>query len=151
MQELPFELTGLVVPGKQLGRRLGFPTANIAYDPLSRVWPREGVYAGIAMLENDDRRYLAILNQGRHPTAPGGMPTVEAHLLGHPDIPLYGRRLTLVYRVFLRPETAFASLEALQNQLALDRQSALAWAEANEPQLTEGVHQHGTKAISHTD
>ena len=139
MAELPFELTGQVVPGKQLGSKLGFPTANIAYDPHSREWPREGVYAGIATVEDESRSYVAILNQGRHPTAPGGMPTVEAHLLGYPEQPLYGKRLTLCYRIFLRPEITFPSLDALRDQLAKDRQNALQWAAENEPRLTEGV------------
>ena len=139
MAELPFELTGLIVHGKQLGSTLGFPTANIAYDPQSRCWPREGVYVGVANVEGEDRSYVAILNQGRHPTAPGGMPTVEAHLLGHPNRPLYGKRLMLCYRAFLRPETTFPSLEALRAQLAKDRRNALAWAAQNEPHLTEGV------------
>ncbi len=137
--ELPFELTGTVVPGKQLGSRLGFPTANIAYDPQSRDWPREGVYAGVATVEGESQSYVAILNQGRHPTAPGGMPTVEAHLLGYPERPLYAKRLTLTYRLFLRPETTFSSLDALRRQLAKDKQSALQWAMKSEPQLTEGV------------
>jgi len=136
---LPFELTGRVVPGKQLGTKLGFPTANIAYDPQSRAWPREGVYVGVASVEGDSRRYVTILNQGRHPTSPDGMPTVEAHLLGYPECPLYGKQLTLCYRAFLRPETAFPSLDALRSQLASDRQNALAWAAENEPHLTEGV------------
>ena len=139
MAELPFELTGLVVPGKQLGSKLGFPTANIAYDPQSRAWPREGVYVGVATVEGEERSYVTILNQGRHPTAPGGMPTVEAHLLGYPERPLYGARLQLCYRAFLRPETAFPSLDALRDQLAQDRANALAWAKENEPHLTEGV------------
>ena len=139
MAELPFELTGLIVPGKQLGTKLGFPTANIAYDPQSRQWPCEGVYAGVATVEGEDRSYAAILNQGRHPTSPDGMPTVEAHLLGYPQQPLYGKRLTLVYRVYLRPETTFPSLDALREQLAADRLNALEWASQNEPQLTEGV------------
>ena len=139
MDGLPFELTGQIVPGKQLGSRLGFPTANIAYDPQSRHWPREGVYVGVARVEGEDRSYVAILNPGRHPTAPGGMPTVEAHLLGHPNLPLYGARLTLCYRAFLRAETAFPSLDALRDQLGQDRLNALAWAAENEPHLTEGV------------
>lgn len=139
MNGLPFELNGQVVPGKQLGTKLGFPTANIAYDPQSRAWPREGVYVGVAAIEGDERRYVAILNQGHHPTAPGGMPTVEAHLLGYPERPLYGARLTLCYRAFLRPETNFPSLDALRSQLAKDRLDALAWANENEPHLTEGV------------
>ena len=139
MSQLPFELTGLVVPGKQLGSKLGFPTANIAYDPHSRNWPREGVYVGIAQVEGEARSYLAILNQGRHPTAPGGMPTVEAHLLGYPSVPLYGKRLALIYRAFLRAETVFPSLDALRSQLKQDRLTALEWAAQHAPHLTEGV------------
>ena len=125
---LPFELEGTVVRGKQLGSRLGFPTANIAYDPTARQWPAEGVYAGLCSIEGDEKQYIAILNQGRHPTAPGGAPTVEAHLLDHPLIPLYGRSLRLTYCVYLRPETRFPTLEALRLQLEADRQSALDWA-----------------------
>ena len=132
MNELPFWLEGRVVPGKQLGSRLGFPTANIAYDPLDRTWPREGVYVGLAYVENDDHSYVAILNQGSHPTAPGGAPTVEAHLLDYPNQPLYGQRLRLCYRAFLRPETKFPSLDALRQQLERDRQSAREWAVQNE-------------------
>ena len=139
MAQLPFVLTGQIVPGKQLGSQLGFPTANIAYDPQSREWPREGVYVGVAVIGGEEGHYLAILNQGRHPTTPSGMPTVEAHLLDYPQRPLYGRQLTLTYRAFLRPETAFPSLDALRAQLAQDRLSALEWAAANEPQLTKGV------------
>ena len=137
MSGLPFELTGVVTPGKQLGSRLGFPTANIAYDPDERSWPPEGVYAGVATVEGEKRSYAAILNQGRHPTAPGGMPTVEAHLLGHPNEALYGRRLVLSYRVYLRSEKTFPSLEALREQLQQDRQSAVEWARLNAPELIE--------------
>ena len=131
---LPIILTGKIIHGKGLGRTVGMPTANLRFVDMDLL-PEEGVYAGIAVLEDDSRRYVTILNQGHHPTAPGGMPTVEAHLLGHPDIPLYGRRLTLIYRAFLRPENTFSSLEALRNQLELDRRSALAWAQEHEPQL----------------
>lgn len=135
MRQLPFELTGTVVRGKQLGSKLGFPTANIAYRPDGASWPREGVYAGSAAIEGEERRYVCILNQGRHPTAPGGAPTVEAHLLDYPAHALYGRRITLRYCRFLRPEQTFESLDALRRQLALDRQSALEWARAQAPEL----------------
>ncbi len=139
MCELPFCLCGEVMHGKRLGTRLGFPTANIAYDPRGRSWPKEGVYIGVAEIEGDERRYVAILNQGSHPTAPGGAPTVEAHLLGYPNHALYGQRLTLCYRVFLRHEQAFPSLEALRAQLAADRVSAVRWARENDPGLLQGV------------
>ena len=128
MSGLPFELTGVVTPGKRLGSKLGFPTANIAYDPDGRSWPREGVYAGVARVEGESRSYAVILNQGRHPTAPGGMPTVEAHLLDYCGDPLYGRKLRLTYCLFLRPETRFPTLEALRKQLAQDCAAARRWA-----------------------
>lgn len=139
MSGLPFELTGVITPGKQLGSKLGFPTANIAYDPNDRPWPREGVYAAVATVEGENRSYAAILNQGRHPTAPGGMPTVEAHLLGHPKEALYGLRLHLSYRLYLRSEKTFPSLDALQEQLLLDCQSAAEWAALHAPELLEGL------------
>ncbi len=135
MSELPFLLEGRVVPGKQLGSKLGFPTANIAYDPQERQWPKEGVYVGLAQVEGESRAYVAILNQGSHPTAPGGAPTVEAHLLGYPEHALYGLRLALEYRAYLRPETRFPSLDALKEQLKRDQQSAILWAKENAPTL----------------
>lgn len=127
MNELPFVLEGRVVRGKQLGSRLGFPTANIVYDPAERCWPQEGVYAGLAEL--DEAVYVTVLNQGSHPTAPGGTPTVEAHLLGYSGAPLYDRTLRLTYCVFLRPESKFPTLEALKCQLAQDCEAALRWAD----------------------
>ena len=130
---LPFDLCGRVKPGKQLGTQLGFPTANIAYDPDGRAWPREGVYVGLAQVEGEANAYVTILNQGRHPTAPGGAPTVEAHLIGYPPKPLYGQKLRLRYLAYLRSETVFPSLDALKNQLEADKQSALAWAAEHLP------------------
>ena len=123
-----FIFHGRVVRGKRLGSRLGFPTANIAYDPQSRAWPREGVYVGVAQLDGESRGYVCIINQGRHPTVPEGMATVEAHLLGHAHRDLYGLGLTLAYCLYLRPEQTFPSLEALREQLDRDRLSAVRWA-----------------------
>jgi len=146
---LPFELTGCVIEGKRLGSRLGFPTANLLYDHSVQAWPREGVYVGVASVEGEGRGYVAILNQGRHPTAPGGVPTVEAHLLGHPDHALYGKRIRLRYCMFLRDEQRFASLEALKAQLARDRHSALLWARANAPELLLGLRPSGSEGEKH--
>lgn len=131
----PFTLTGHVVRGKQLGSKLGFPTANIVYNPEGRNWPCEGVYVGLAEVEADAHCYVCILNQGMHPTAPEGAPTVEAHLLGHGDHELYGKRLTLSYLAFLRPETAFPSLAALKAQLKCDREVAIRWFTAHRSAL----------------
>lgn len=130
---LPFRLTGTVVPGKRIGSQLDFPTANIAYDPISHDFPPDGVYAAVATLNS--RKYLAILNQGYHPTSPEGMPTVEAHLIAFPSRPLYEEKLTLEYLHFLRCEQTFPSLDALRAQLEADRINAIAWAKTNLPEL----------------
>ena len=134
-----FTFHGRVVRGKRLGSRLGFPTANIAYDPRSRTWPREGVYVGVAQLDGESRGYVCIINQGRHPTVPEGIATVEAHLLGHAHRDLYGLELTLAYCLYLRPEQTFPSLEALREQLDRDRLSAVRWARDNAPYLLTGL------------
>lgn len=130
---LPFCLTGLVQQGKELGSKLGFPTANIAYLPQEHRFPPDGVYAAVACLRG--KQYLAILNQGYHPTAPGGMPTVEAHLVDFPHRALYGEELYLEYRHYLRPEQTFPHLDALRRQLDLDRENAIAWAKEHCPEL----------------
>ncbi|MBE5801271.1 MAG: hypothetical protein E7319_03185 [Clostridiales bacterium] len=128
MISLPFTLLGTVVRGKQLGTQLGFPTANIRYDAQLAQWPREGVYVGLAQPEDEPQEYLCILNQGKHPTTPEGIPTVEAHLLAYSGQALYDRKLRLTYLHFLRPEQTFDTLDDLKAQLADDRQAALLWA-----------------------
>lgn len=126
---LPYTVSGLVIRGKQLGSRLGFPTANIRYDAAGGPWPKEGVYVGLARVAGE--RYLCILNQGRHPTSPEGIPTVEAHLLDYAGGALYDQQILLEYQHYLRPEIAFPSLEALREQLEHDKQAARLWAQAH--------------------
>ena len=132
MQEPLFTLKGTVVSGKQLGRTLGFPTANIAYEPRDgkNGFPKDGVYVALAEVHGLRKRYAAILNQGRHPTVPDGPSTIEAHLLGLKEA-IYGQQLTLYYHSFLRPEKTFPHLEALKHQLQQDREAALAFVEAH--------------------
>ncbi|MBN1778151.1 MAG: energy-coupling factor transporter ATPase [Clostridiales bacterium] len=122
--KLPFTVRGVTVPGKRLGTELGFPTANLEY-PRGKEMPESGVY--VALAEIAHRRYTAILNQGEHPTAPGGNPTIEAHLLDYPGGDLYGKSLTLTYLHFLRKEEKFPAIEALKAQIRKDRDAARAW------------------------
>ena len=126
-----FTLCGQAAEGKRLGSRLGFPTANLAYDAAAHSWPADGVYIATARIGEESREYTAILNQGKHPTAPEGAPTVEAHLLGYLGGALYGKALTLTYQVFLRPEKRFASLDALKEQLQKDLLTAADWERKN--------------------
>ena len=123
-------IEGIVEQGKHLGRRLGFPTANIAPKAVAGKWPSNGVYAAAFWLDGDGRAWPGMLNQGVHPTAPEGKPTVEVHVIGFSG-DIYGRHARVEYLRFLRPERRFDSLEALTEQLARDRAEVLDWIQAS--------------------
>lgn len=109
----PHILSGTVIPGKQLGRRLGIPTANLRL-PDGLVVPRFGVYACLVTL--DGEAYPAVTNVGTRPTVEGHGITVEPWILDYSG-DLYGREITLEFHAFLRPEVKFASLDALQSEI----------------------------------
>lgn len=118
-------LAGEVVTGDRIGRRLGFPTANL--DVTGLVLPPNGVYAGLASWEN--RSHPVAVNIGRRPTVDGSTPAirVEAHL---PDFEgdLYGRRMELDLHRRLRAEERFPSREALMLQIGRDVAAVRQWA-----------------------
>lgn len=115
-------IEGKVVMGKQLGRTIGFPTANIQPDRAYEM-PKNGVYAAKVRIEGITGEKNAVLNQGMHPTAPEGAPTIEAHILDFSE-DIYGRAIRADYVEFLRPETKFSSLDELKKQIALDEARA---------------------------
>ena len=112
-----YSLCGKVVAGDQLGRQLGFPTANL--DVAGLVLPPNGVYA-IHLLARG-KTHRAVANIGIRPTLQNPKPPlrVEAHLLGF-DGNLYGEELELVFREKLRDEMKFASVTELKQQIARD-------------------------------
>lgn len=112
----PHILSGTVVTGKQLGRTIGVPTANLLL-PEGMVCPKFGVYACTAVV--DCKEYPAVTNIGTRPTVGGEHVTVEAHLLDFAG-DLYGKYLSLRFYEFLRPEQKFDSLEELKKQITLD-------------------------------
>ncbi len=123
-----YALSGRVMDGKHIGRTLGFPTANVAC-PAEKELPAFGVYVGYLKAKGERSREC-VINIGRHPTLPEGSVTVEAHVLKeHPD--LYGKDVTVTLMDFLRPETKFASVEDLREQVDRDRQQAAAWFRAH--------------------
>ncbi len=121
----PYSLTGPVVRGQQLGRTIGYPTANIGpgLETLKLV-PADGVYAVWAELSGGSR-HPAMLNIGHRPTVGGTGRTVEAHLLGGFDEEIYGQPLTVHFVQRLRDEQKFSGLDALKAQLALDAEIAV--------------------------
>lgn len=113
------KITGVIVHGKQLGRTIGFPTANIQPDDPESVTAPNGVYVAAISIDGYPDRLPCMLNQGTHPTAPEGAPTIEAHILDFSD-DVYGLRAAVEYLSFLRPEQKFPSLAALKQQLTAD-------------------------------
>ncbi len=116
-----YTLQGVVIQGKQLGRTIGFPTANLDI-PLDKFLPKYGVYAVVVLL--GDQRLPGVMNVGVRPTVkPDGnqekIPTVEVHLLDWRG-DLYGKTLIVELVEFLRPEQKFPSLDALKAQIAKD-------------------------------
>lgn len=113
----PYRLLGRIVPGKRLGRTLGFPTANLEVSEYKFV-PRHGVYAASARLD-DGRVFRSVVNIGVQPSVSAEKLRIEAHLLQFSE-DLYGQHFSLDLLEFLRPEKKFDSLEALSKQIALD-------------------------------
>ena len=122
----PYSLSGEVIRGKQLGRRLGFPTANLAW-PKDKAIPPKGVYFARVWLEGDP--YIAVLNIGTHPTAPEGAPSIEAHLVDFTGN-LYGKHLRAELWHYKRAERRFESLDALKAQVGEDRDETVRFFES---------------------
>ncbi len=112
-----YSLAGRVVRGDQLGRRIGFPTANLDLSGL--VLPPNGVYAVRAAV--GEAEFPGVMNIGRRPTVTDAevLPRVEVHLLDA-QLDLYDRELTVTPVARLRDEMRFASLAALQAQIGQD-------------------------------
>lgn len=120
----PYRYRGIVAHGKELGRTIGFPTANI--EPATQqLLPGPGVYAVDVLLPEGVRRGIA--NIGHRPTVdiPGAPQTFEVHILDF-DGDLYGRTVEVDFLAFLRHEERFPSLDALRVQLAADAAAARA-------------------------
>jgi riboflavin kinase/FMN adenylyltransferase len=120
----PFKLSGKVLKGKQLGRTIGSPTANIA---LKRVKsPLHGVYA-VRVTGAGLSDAPGVANVGVRPTVNDGtLANLEVHLFDF-DGDLYGERLDVEFMTKLRDEKKFESLDALKAAIAVDQQAARAW------------------------
>lgn len=130
-----YSLQGVVVQGQQLGRSLGFPTANLQL-PERKFLPRLGVYAvevsslpGVAtalspaLASPKLEHHPAVMNLGLRPTVAGQGITTEVHLLDWQG-DLYGQRLKVELVQFLRPEQRFDGLQDLKAQILVDADQA---------------------------
>jgi riboflavin kinase/FMN adenylyltransferase len=105
--------------GNQLGRTIGFPTANINPQSPYKLIPKDGVYA--VHIEHNNIFYPGMLNVGVRPTIDSANPVkiIEAHLFDV-DIDLYDKEVVIHFRKRIRDEEKFANLNALKLQLQKD-------------------------------
>jgi len=116
-----YTILGTVIRGEQLGRKLGFPTANLSAH--SEQFPPNGVYIVEARLAGS--LYRGVANLGFRPTVAAGKPErlLELHLFDL-DRELYGEEMEVRFLRYLRPEQKFADIEALKTQIASDVRQA---------------------------
>lgn len=115
----PFSIRGRVVKGMDLGKKIGFPTANL--EPKGELLPADGVYAAFVIVEGKRRK--AVVNVGTAPTFGGKKRCVEAHILGFRG-DIYGKDIEVEFVRRLRGEKAFASREALSSRIRKDAERA---------------------------
>ena len=115
--------TGTVVKGQQIGKTIGFPTANIKPPSIHKLLPKEGIYA--TFVHHQGKRYEGMLYIGTRPTlAEHDNKTIEVNIFDF-NQQIYGEELTVELIEFIREDAKFDSLEALQTALAKDKISTL--------------------------
>ncbi len=112
-----YAIRGVVVAGQKLGRKLGYPTLNLARSH-PQILPGDGVYAGVARTMQGE--FLAAVSIGLRPTVDGKDRTVEAYLLDFPGGDLYGTVVELAFVKKIRDEMKFSGLDSLTKAIAND-------------------------------
>jgi riboflavin kinase/FMN adenylyltransferase len=117
-----FFFEGVVIEGDKLGRKLGYPTANLRYTDLDKIHLGHGVYAAYATVNG--KIYKGMLSIGRRPTIEHSDERVEINIFDF-DEEIYGKTVRITVRKFLRGQKKYTSLDELKNQLAIDKKSSL--------------------------
>jgi riboflavin kinase/FMN adenylyltransferase len=117
-----YSLTGKVVKGNQIGRKIGFPTANLFLEDSTKLIPKQGVYAVNVFYKNVS--YKAMMNIGKNPTVNGVGLKIEVHIFNF-DEEIYGESLKINLDKKIRDEIHFENLELLKKQLEKDKQQIL--------------------------
>lgn len=116
-----YSLTGIVSKGKQLGRTIGFPTANIQIEEDYKLIPLNGVYIAKSVLEG--KTIYGMMNIGTRPTVDGTTQTIEVYFFDFNE-DLYNRKITVSLLKRMRSEQKFVSVDDLKTQLLLDKTAA---------------------------
>jgi len=117
-----YSLEGRVIEGLKLGRKLGFPTANLKIEAEHKLIPCDGIYAVEVVFSN--KTWKGMLNIGFRPTIEGAGRSIEVNIFDF-DQDIYGEILKINFAQLIRREEKFENLEGLKSQLQKDRTSAL--------------------------
>ena len=121
-----YSLTGIIFKGKQLGRTIGYPTANITIEEDYKLIPNNGVYIAKSVLNG--KTVFGMMNIGTRPTVDGTKQTIEINFFDFKQ-DLYEKKITISLLHRMRSEQKFESIDALKNQLGKDKKTALAFIE----------------------
>jgi len=121
-----YSLTGIIIKGKQLGRTIGYPTANITIEEDYKLIPNNGVYIAKSVLNG--KTVFGMMNIGNRPTVDGTKQTIEINFFDFKQ-DLYEKKITISLLHRMRSEQKFESIDALKNQLGKDKKTALAFIE----------------------
>jgi riboflavin kinase/FMN adenylyltransferase len=121
-----YSFTGIIIKGKQLGRTIGYPTANITIEEDYKLIPNNGVYIAKSVLNG--KTVFGMMNIGTRPTVDGTKQTIEINFFDFKQ-DLYGQKITISLLHRMRSEQKFESLDALKNQLGKDKKTALSFIE----------------------
>ena len=118
----PYFITGTVIKGKQLGRTIGFRTANISIAEDYKLIPANGVYVASSIIDN--KKVFGMMNIGNNPTVGGTTQSIEVNFFDF-DEDIYDQEIRVNIHYRIRDEIKFPSLDALKNQLAEDQKTSL--------------------------
>ncbi|MDY6205167.1 bifunctional riboflavin kinase/FAD synthetase [Bacteroides heparinolyticus] len=121
-----YSLSGMVESGYRIGRKIGFPTANLSLSGCCKLVPQEGVYAVRVTVEGEKIQRPGMMNIGKRPTFDGRRTTAEVHVIGYKG-DLYGQMLTVEFVHRLREERSFDGIEQLTAQLQEDKRQVTEW------------------------
>jgi len=125
----PFSIIGPVIKGDKIGRTIGFPTANIFVEETYKLIPSDGIYA--VTIEHADQHdssqvYKGMAYIGQRPTINGMTRNIEVNIFDF-DKEIYGQKIKMTFLKFLRHDVKFTGLEALKDQLKLDKVNTIAY------------------------
>jgi len=119
-----YSLTGIITQGKQLGRTIGFPTANLKLEENFKLIPQNGVYIVKSIIAS--KTVFGMMNIGFNPTVDGKNQTIEINYFDFNE-DLYGQKITVSILERIRSEQKFDSVTLLKEQLEKDKNTALAY------------------------